>query len=61
MFEKYYNQLMTMTKKEIAEQGAVWGVISGCQSNLDYMVKTYSKNLLARTIADRMTRFGSQN
>ena len=60
MFEKYYNQLMTMRKAEIARQGAVWGVISGTQSNLDYMVKHYTKNQLARAIADRMARFGSQ-
>lgn len=54
MFEIYYNQLMTMKKMDIAKQGAIWGVISGCQSNLDYMVKHYTKNALARFIADRM-------
>lgn len=58
MFEKYYNQLMTMKKAEIARQGAIWGVIAGNQTNLDYMVKNYTKIQLARFIADRMDRFG---
>ena len=58
MFEQYYNQLMTMKKAEIARQGAIWGVISSNQTNLDYMVKNYTKIQLARFIADRMDRFG---
>ena len=58
MFEQYYNQLMTMKKAEIARQGAIWGVIAGNQSNLDYMVRNYTKMQLARCIADRMDRFG---
>lgn len=61
MFETYYNQLMTMKKAEIARQGAIWGVISGRQSNLDYMVKNYTKAQLARFIADRMTWLGSHS
>ena len=58
MFEKYYKQLMTMKKAEIVRQGAVWGVIAGNQTNLDYMVNNYTKIQLARYIADRMNRFG---
>ena len=58
MFEQYYNQLMTLKKVEIVRQGAIWGVIAGNQTNLDYMVKNYTKIQLARFIADRMDRFG---
>ena len=64
MFETYYNQLMTMKKAEIVRQGAIWGVVAGHQSNIDYMMKHYTKNQLARWVADRMawqeSNFGSR-
>jgi hypothetical protein len=59
MFEMYYNQLMQMRKAEIARQGAIWGVVNGAQSTLDYLVKHYTKVQLARFIADRVDRFGT--
>ena len=54
MFDNIYNNLMSMRKADIVRQGAVWGVYSGTQSNLDYMAKHYTKNQLARHIADRL-------
>ena len=55
-FEQYYEKFMEMTTAEIIREGQVWGVWASYQSTTTYLMKNWTKVLLARCLADKLVR-----
>ena len=54
-FEQYFENLMSMKKAKIIDEGITWGVWANTESNKAALMK-WEKTLLARYLADRLVR-----
>lgn len=54
IFEINYNRLMKMSKRQIALESVERGFLS--PRSVDYKIRTWSKILMARELADRIER-----
>lgn len=54
-FEQYFENLMSMKKAEIIDEGIIWDIWANTESNKAALMK-WKKVLLARHLADRLVR-----
>ena len=54
-FEQYFENLMSMKKAEIINEGIIWDIWANTESNKAALMK-WEKVLLARHLADRLVR-----
>ena len=54
-FEQYFENLMSMKKAEIINEGIIWDIWANTESNKAALMK-WKKVLLARHLADRLVR-----
>ena len=54
-FEQYFENLMSMTKAEIIDEGIIWDIWANTESNKAALMK-WKKMLLASHLADRLVR-----
>ena len=54
-FEQYFENLMSMKKAEIINEGIIWDIWANTESNKAALMK-WKKVLLARCLADRLVR-----
>ena len=52
-FEQYLENLMSMKKAEIINEGITWGIWANTEGNKAELMK-WKKVLLARSLADRL-------
>ena len=54
-FEQYFENLMSMKKAEIIDEGIIWDIWANTESNKAALMK-WKKALLASHLADRLVR-----
>lgn len=54
-FEQYFENLMSMKKAKIIDEGIIWDIWANTESNKAALMK-WKKVLLARHLADRLVR-----
>ena len=54
-FEQYFENLMSMKKAEIMDEGIIWDIWANTESNKAALMK-WKKVLLASHLADRLVR-----
>lgn len=54
-FEQYFENLMSMKKAEIIDEGIIWDIWANTESNKAALMK-WKKVLLASHLADRLVR-----
>ena len=54
-FEQYFENLMSMKKAKIIDEGITWGVWANTESNKAALMK-WEKVMLTRCLADRLVR-----
>ncbi len=55
-YEIYYSKLMGMKKADIIKEGQTWDIWANLAETTDYLMKHYTKTLLAGIIAGRLCR-----